>query len=53
MITVEKVIKCDGQLIATRKHPFTVADHTELEQERAKLEKHYKCKVFFIYRTKN
>lgn len=50
MITVEKVIKMNGELIQTRKHPFEVEDHTKLEEERKKLEKHYDCQIIFIYR---
>ncbi len=52
MITVEKVIKENGELSMTRKHEFTVDNHDQLEKERAKLEKHYKCRIYFIRKEK-
>jgi RNA binding exosome subunit len=52
MITVEKVIKENGELSITRKQSFEVADHNELERERTKLERHYGCKVYFVRKEK-
>lgn len=52
MIKVERVSKENGEITPTRKHPFEVADHDELEKERAKLEKHYKCRIYFTRKEK-
>ncbi len=48
MITVTKVIKENGELHMTRKQEFQVDNHEQLEAERAKMEKHYNCRVYFI-----
>ena len=53
MIIVEKVIKHNGEICMTRKHPFAVADEKELEAERDKLQKHYGCKIYFIRKEKD
>ncbi len=53
MIIVDKVIKENGELSMTRKHSFEVDNHDQLEKERAKLEKHYGCKVYFIRKEKD
>ena len=50
MITVEKTIKSNGELTPTRKYPFEVKDREEMEKERARLEKHYNCPIYFKYR---
>lgn len=52
MITVEKVMKHNGELCMTRKHAFAVADEKELEAERDKLQKHYGMKIYFIRKEK-
>ena len=52
MITVQKVMKHNGELCMTRKQAFTVADEKELEAERDKLEKHYGMKIYFIRKVK-
>ena len=52
MITVQKVMKHNGELCMTRKQAFTVADEKELEAEREKLEKHYGMKIYFIRKVK-
>ncbi len=51
MIEVLKVLKMNGEICPTRKHPFTVDNMEELEAERAKLEKHYETRVYFAYRN--
>ncbi len=52
MITIQKVIKENGELSMTRKHEFAVESHELLEKERTKLEKHYGYKVYFVYKEK-
>ncbi len=52
MITVLKVMKHNGELCITRKHEFTVESHEALENERAKLEKHYGCRIYFVRKEK-
>ncbi len=53
MITVLKVLKDNGELCMTRKHEFTVESHQALENERAKLEKHYQCRIYFVIKEKD
>ncbi len=50
MIEVQKVIKENGELSMTRKHAFTVEDRDEMEREREKLQKHYGCKIYLVFR---
>ncbi len=52
MITVLKVLKDNGELCMTRKHEFSVDSHEALEEERAKLEKHYRCAIYFVRKEK-
>ncbi len=51
MIEVLKVMKMNGEICPTRKHPFAVGSMDELEAERVKLEKHYETQVYFAYRN--
>jgi GH25 family lysozyme M1 (1,4-beta-N-acetylmuramidase) len=50
MIKIEKVIKANGELTETRKHPIEVADRKEMEAFRQKMEKHYGTQIVFIFR---
>ncbi len=50
MIIIQKVIKENGELSMTRKHPIEVESIRDMETEREKLQKHYGCKVYFIYK---
>jgi hypothetical protein len=52
MIEIQKVIKANGELTETRKHPIEVENHDELEAYRVKMEKHYGTQIVFIYREK-
>lgn len=51
MIEVLNVLKANGELVKTRKNPFTVDSSEELEKERKKLEAHYDTKVYFVRRS--
>ncbi len=50
MIQIQKVIKANGELTETRKHPIEVDGREALEAYRAKMEKHYGTQIVFIYR---
>jgi len=52
MIEIIKVTKENGEMTATRKHPFTVESMEEMEAERVKLEKQYGKKIYFTWRVK-
>jgi hypothetical protein len=52
MIEILKVIKANGELTETRKHPIEVASHQELEEYRKKMEQHYGVQILFKYREK-
>jgi hypothetical protein len=53
MIEIIKVTKENGELKATRKHPYTVETLEEMELERKKLQAFYGTKIYFTYRVKS
>jgi len=49
MITIEKIIKANGELHETKKQPVIVENRQELEAFRKKMEIHYGTQIIFKY----